>query len=86
MRVFNIFTKCLLRWLDVKFEIPPIKSRADNIKELQDFQLSNLEKECNDFSDDVMDKTPEDMYEEDMKNKKEEPEEEDNFEGILLPQ
>lgn len=77
MKVFNIFVKCLLRWLKIEAVIPPIKSKADKEKEQQHFELSNLEDECNNFSDDIMKKTPEEMYQKAMEKKREELEEDE---------
>ncbi|KAI4457547.1 tel2 interacting protein 1 tti1 family member [Holotrichia oblita] len=79
LKVFNVFIKCLLRWLNVQVIIPPIRSKADKEKEYQHFELSNLEDECNNFSDDIMKKTPEEMYQEDMEKKQQELEEDETL-------
>ncbi|GJQ69256.1 hypothetical protein Trydic_g6398 [Trypoxylus dichotomus] len=82
MKVFNIFTNCLLRWLNIKIELPPIKSKAEKEQELKHFEVSNLEEEYTNFGDDIMGKTAEEMYEEDMKKKEEEELENNNVSEV----
>lgn len=84
MRVFHTFIKSLLRWLNIKIDLQPIKSKAEKEKELHNFEVSNLETESNDFSDEVLGKTAEEMYEEDMKKKREESEEESYPECTIM--
>lgn len=72
LRVFNIFIKCLIRWFQIQPKEEPIKSKLQKQKEFEEFKISGIKDEINDFSDDIMGKSAEEMYKEDLAKSKEE--------------
>lgn len=72
LRVFNIFIKCLLRWFQIQPKTEPIKSKLQKQKEFEEFKISGIKDDANDFSDEIMGKTAEEMYREDLAKTREE--------------
>lgn len=71
-----MFVKSLKRWLNIEIKEEPFKSRAQKIKEYEDFKVTGADE----ITDDVdTGKTAEELYEEDRK-KGEEFENEENEE------
>ncbi|XP_025829077.1 TELO2-interacting protein 1 homolog [Agrilus planipennis] len=69
--IFKTFTECLMKWLDIKPVLIPIKSKIETKEQIEDFKVTGLEDITN-FSDDIMEKSAEDMFKDDMaKSKKE---------------
>lgn len=63
-----MFIRCLWRWFNIKIKVLPIKSKAQKLLEMEDFQVSGL-KNLNEnlFDDsDIMEKSAEELFEEDM--------------------
>lgn len=82
LRVFQIFVKCLIKWMDIKPLTVMVKSKKEKLKEMEDFQVSGVNYN-NDFSDDVMEgKSGEEMFKEDMLKKEREIEHELNPESM----
>lgn len=76
LEVFKMFVKSLKRWLNIEIKEEPFKSRAQKIKEYEDFKVTGADE----ITDDVdTGKTAEELYEEDRK-KGEEFENEENEE------
>nr|XP_023014503.1 TELO2-interacting protein 1 homolog [Leptinotarsa decemlineata]XP_023014504.1 TELO2-interacting protein 1 homolog [Leptinotarsa decemlineata]XP_023014505.1 TELO2-interacting protein 1 homolog [Leptinotarsa decemlineata]XP_023014506.1 TELO2-interacting protein 1 homolog [Leptinotarsa decemlineata] len=73
LQVFKVFVQCLTEWLQIEVKEEPIKSKAEKLKEVEDFTVSGVNKNVeNNFSDAIMEKTAEEMFKEDMVKKKEE--------------
>ncbi|RZB40886.1 TELO2-interacting protein 1 -like, partial [Asbolus verrucosus] len=70
--VFRMFIQCLHRWLSIKADEEPFKTKQQKQQEIEDFKVSNIDEDLGeeDFSDDIMGKTAEEMYEEDLKKSK----------------
>lgn len=75
----------LRKWFKVEAKVESFKSKAEKLRETEDFQVTGLDMaEKDNFSDDIMGKSPEEMYKEDMEKKQEEIEQEIQPEGELL--
>ncbi|XP_018569428.1 TELO2-interacting protein 1 homolog [Anoplophora glabripennis] len=77
LEIFKIFINCLRKWFNIKERIEPFKSKAQKLREIEDFQVTGVDmKETVNFSDDIMGKSAEEMYKEDMEKKQDEIEKE----------
>lgn len=75
---------CLRKWFSVEVKVEPFKSKADKMREIEDFEVTGVDIEGKDnFSDDIMGKSAEEMYKEDMEKTPEEIEKEIQSEGEL---